>query len=115
MSRDPVRKFPIAPILRSFGAEVGDYRSGRQKILCPFHDDSRPSAQVDFARQRFICWACGVHGDALDLLRSQEGLSFGAAVNRAEALVGDAPTEVRPAQEQAPSLFERPRAGRGSY
>lgn len=114
MAGNQIRKFPIAVILRSFGAEVGNYRTGKQKILCPFHDDSRPSASVDFSKERFICWACGVGGDAIDLLVSQEGLTFSAALDRAEALAGDAPVAVRPAQAEAPSLFDRPRAGRGS-
>lgn len=114
MTRGPVRKFPIAPILRSFGFEVGSYRSGKQKVLCVFHGDTRPSAQVDFSAQRFRCFACGVGGDALDLIISQEGLSFSAAVERCEALAGSEAGTVRPEPVQAASLFDRPRAGRGS-
>ena len=112
MSRGPIRKYPIAVILRSFGADVGDYRSGKQKIRCPFHDDSRPSASVDFTNNRFICWACGVSGDALDLLVNQEGISLSAAVDRAEALAGSAGPAVRAEPDPAPSLFDRPRTGR---
>jgi DNA primase len=109
--RGPIRKYPIAAILRSFGADVGDYRSGKQKIRCPFHDDSRPSAQVDFTNQRFRCWACGVSGDALDLLVTQEGLNLSAAIDRAEGLVGGADPAVREQRTETPALFGRPRAG----
>jgi DNA primase len=111
--RGPIRKYEIAPILRSFGFEVGDYRSGKQKVLCVFHGDTRPSAQVDFTAQRFRCFACGIGGDALDLLVSQEGISLSAAIDRAEALAGSEAGPVRPEPAQAPSLFDRPRAGRG--
>src|SRR5262245_15823274 len=33
------------------------------KGLCPFHDDQRPSLDVDPRRQRYKCWACGAFGD----------------------------------------------------
>ena len=48
---------------------VGGYLSLRQagktfKAVCPFHDDSRPSLDVDPTRQRYRCWACGKIGRA---------------------------------------------------
>ena len=47
---------------------VGSYLNLRPagptfKGLCPFHDDQRPSLDVDPRRQRFKCWACGKFGD----------------------------------------------------
>src|SRR5262245_59973003 len=47
---------------------VGSYLAlrpagGTHKGLCPFHDDSRPSFDVDGRRQRYRCWSCGKHGD----------------------------------------------------
>jgi hypothetical protein len=108
---EPLPKFPIAPIFRALGGECGDYKSGKQKVLCPFHGDTRPSAQIDFVTQRFRCWACDVHGDGLDLLISQEGLTFRAAVERAEALTGGGGPQVREKPAEAPALFGRPRAG----
>ena len=49
---------------------VGGYLSLRQtgkvyKALCPFHDDSRPSLDIDPERQRFRCWSCGQYGDVI--------------------------------------------------
>ena len=37
----------------------------RGKALCPFHADHHPS--MTFREGRFRCWACGAHGDAIDL------------------------------------------------
>jgi DNA primase len=91
----PIKKYPIAPIFRALGGECSDYRTGRQKVRCPFHGDTRPSASIDFEKARFVCFACGVSGDAIDLLRTQEGLSWDAAVERAEALAGGAGGPVR--------------------
>ena len=30
---------------------------------CPWHDDSRPSLQVNPERQTFKCWVCDIGGD----------------------------------------------------
>ena len=48
---------------------VGNYiplrRQGRNYVgLCPWHDDSRPSLQVNPERQSFKCWVCDLGGDA---------------------------------------------------
>lgn len=46
------------------------------KGLCPFHDDQRPSFDVDPRRQRFRCWACGKYGDVIDFVQEFERVSF---------------------------------------
>ncbi len=46
------------------------------KALCPFHQDSRPSLDVDPKRQRYRCWACGAHGDAFAFVQHMEKVGF---------------------------------------
>ena len=46
------------------------------KGLCPFHDDHRPSFDVDPRRQRFKCWACGKSGDVISFVQEHERVSF---------------------------------------
>ncbi len=46
------------------------------KGLCPFHDDSRPSFDVDPRRQRYRCWACGKFGDVFNFIQEIERVSF---------------------------------------
>ncbi len=65
-------------------AVVGSYLSVKQagsiyKALCPFHNDSRPSLDVDPKRQRFRCWACGATGDVLDFVKRMEKVGFSEA------------------------------------
>lgn len=64
---------------------VGSYVSLRQvgatyKGLCPFHDDRRPSFDVDPRRQRYRCWSCGKHGDVFIFLQEHERLTFPEAM-----------------------------------
>jgi DNA primase len=46
------------------------------KGLCPFHDDHRPSFDVDPRRQRYRCWSCGKYGDVLSFVQEFERVDF---------------------------------------
>ncbi len=46
------------------------------KALCPFHNDSRPSLDIDPKRQRYRCWSCGAHGDAFKFVEHMEKVNF---------------------------------------
>ncbi len=57
---------------------VGSYmqlrRQGRNYVgLCPWHDDSRPSLQVNPDRQSFKCWVCDYGGDVFSFIMRSEG------------------------------------------
>lgn len=48
--------------------------------LCPWHDDSRPSLQIDPERQTFRCWVCAIGGDVFSFLMKMEGVTFPEAL-----------------------------------
>lgn len=50
------------------------------KCLCPFHDESNPSATVSYEHDAFNCFGCGVKGDAIKIIRYKEGCSYREAV-----------------------------------
>jgi DNA primase len=60
---------------------VGGYVSLRPagatfKGLCPFHDDHRPSFDVDPRRQRYRCWSCDKYGDVISFVQEFERVNF---------------------------------------
>ncbi len=59
---------------------------GKQWIKCPFHDDRRASAAVDWNSNYFTCFACEMKGTAVDLVSQREGLSLDDATRRVELL-----------------------------
>ena len=64
---------------------VGSYlqlrREGRgYKALCPWHDDQRPSLQINPERQSFKCWVCNLGGDVFAFLMQMEGVAFPEAL-----------------------------------
>src|SRR5262245_65360536 len=70
------------------------------KGLCPFHDDHRPSFDVDPRRQRYRCWSCGKYGDVIQFVQERENVSFLEALDqlarRAGISLGDEPHAVQP-------------------
>ncbi len=64
---------------------IGSYlplrRQGRNYVaLCPWHDDTKPSLQVNQERQSWKCWVCDDGGDIFSFLMKQERLDFREAL-----------------------------------
>jgi DNA primase len=64
---------------------VGSYvalrpAGGTYKGLCPFHDDHRPSFDVDPRRQRYKCWSCNKYGDVISFVQEHERVTFPEAL-----------------------------------
>lgn len=64
---------------------VGKYiqlrRQGRNYVgLCPWHDDTKPSLQVNPERQSFKCWVCDIGGDVFSFIMHMEGVEFREAL-----------------------------------
>jgi DNA primase len=56
-------------------------RSGRNYVgRCPWHDDSKPSLQVNPERQTFKCWVCNIGGDIFSFIMKVENVSFKEAL-----------------------------------
>jgi DNA primase len=64
---------------------VGKYaqlrRQGRGYVaLCPWHDDTRPSLQINPERQSFKCWVCDIGGDVFSFVMKMENVAFPEAL-----------------------------------
>ncbi len=81
MPSDPVELTKQIKAASDIVAVVQSYLTVRPagpifKALCPFHNDSRPSLDIDPKRQRYKCWACGAHGDAFAFVQHMEKVGF---------------------------------------
>ena len=66
---------------------VGSYISLRRQGkamtgLCPWHDDSKPSLQVNPERQTYRCWVCDVGGDLFNFVMRMEKVEFREALEQ---------------------------------
>jgi DNA primase len=68
-------------IVEVVGAYVALHPAGKKfKGLCPFHDDHRPSFDVDPQFQNYRCWSCGKNGDVFNFIQDHERVSFREAL-----------------------------------
>ena len=76
-------------------------RKGREMVgLCPFHDDHRPSMNVNPHKQIFKCFSCGAGGDVFKFVQMRENLTFPQAIER---LAERANIKLEPAKRTRPA------------
>jgi DNA primase len=51
-------------------------------VICPFHEDHKPSMYLDGVRQLYKCHACGARGDVINLYAHFEGITIREAIAR---------------------------------
>jgi len=74
-------------------------RSGRGFVgRCPWHDDRKPSLQVNPDRQTWKCWVCDIGGDVFSFVMKKEGLDFREAL---QMLADRAGIQLGPQQKKA--------------
>lgn len=66
-----LRSLPIEGVAERLGLQVV-----RHKSLCPFHDDHHASMTFNPRRNTFRCFACGAHGNSIDLVMRHLNKSF---------------------------------------
>lgn len=64
-------------------------RQGRHFVgRCPWHDDSRPSLQINPERQTFKCWVCDIGGDIFTFVMRIENVDFREALEMLADMAG---------------------------
>ena len=63
------------------GSHLALRRQGRNYVaLCPWHDDRKPSLQINPDRQTWKCWVCDIGGDIFSFTMQREGCDFREAL-----------------------------------
>ncbi|HEY5504848.1 MAG TPA: DNA primase, partial [Sedimentisphaerales bacterium] len=88
-------------IVDVIGEHLALKRKGREMLgLCPFHEDHRPSFNVNPTKQIFKCFACGAGGDVIKFIQMRENLTFPQALQRLADRAGIKVEQLRPRYTQ---------------
>ncbi|MGA2070281.1 MAG: DNA primase [Sedimentisphaerales bacterium] len=89
-------------IVDVIGEHLSLKRKGREMLgLCPFHEDHRPSFNVNPTKQIFKCFACGAGGDVIKFIQMRENLTFPQALQRLADRAGIKIEPFRPRTQDA--------------
>lgn len=76
---DMLAKIPLEDVMQRLGI-ASERRGAVTQALCPFHHDTRPSLNLypadGASTAHYHCFACGAHGNAIDLVKKVLGLEF---------------------------------------
>lgn len=65
------------PISSVIGNYLSLKRSGSSLVsLCPFHNDSKPSMNINDSKKIYKCFACGAAGDSITFVMKHRNLDF---------------------------------------
>ena len=84
----------IREILIHYGAQVRQ-GIGQVNLKCPFHSDTHQSGSANLVENIYICFACGVQGNSLQIVAQQERVDIREAKSIAEGIVGTSSNKVR--------------------
>lgn len=84
----------IREILIHYGAQVRQGH-GQVNLKCPFHSDTHQSGSANLDDNIFICFACGVQGNSLQIVAQQEGVDIREAKLIAERITGTGESALR--------------------
>ena len=83
----------IKSVLEHYGAIIRRDH-GQANLKCPFHGDSHQSGTANLDNNVFVCFACGVQGNSLQIIAQQEGCDIREAAKFAEGTLGHIVKEV---------------------
>lgn len=66
--------YTFAQVLSYYGL-IGDNIQDKIKVVCPFHEDVKPSMQVDVVADSFYCFGCCASGNAIKFVQRIEKCS----------------------------------------
>lgn len=84
----------IREVLLHYGANLRQDH-GQVNLKCPFHSDTHQSGSANLNDNIFICFACGVQGNSLQIISQREGVNIREAKRIAEGITGQGNNQVR--------------------
>lgn len=68
---------------------IYDTAQAIQKIICPIHEDVRPSMSIDLYEGRYYCFGCGISGTAVDFVMEHEHIKEWDACRKVAHIIHD--------------------------
>jgi DNA primase len=84
--KDRIKESPVSLVISHYVTLTK--RGSAQLAICPFHNDTKPSMNVNDARGMYKCFACGAGGDAIRFVMDFKKLEFVEALREIAGVLG---------------------------
>ena len=78
----------FAKVLYYYGL-IGSNVYDKVKVICPFHEDYKPSMMIDLEKETFYCFGCGKRGNVVDFIREVEGCDNLKAMRKCASIINN--------------------------
>ena len=85
--KNEIKQLPISQVIGNYLAL--SKRGNQTLAVCPFHDDSKPSLNVNDQRGMFMCFACNTGGDHITFVEKYRNLNFMDTLEEISKIIGD--------------------------
>lgn len=93
------------PISRIVGHYIPLTKRGTQTLaICPFHQDTKPSLNVNDSKGMFMCFACNTGGDHITFVEKYRNLNFMDSLEEISKIIGLEFTDYKEVKKQNPDL-----------
>ena len=81
-----IKDTPISRVVEHY---IPLTRRGNQTLaICPFHQDTKPSLNVNDSKGMFMCFACNTGGDHITFVEKYRNLSFMDSLREITEIIG---------------------------
>jgi DNA primase len=93
--KSQIKEKSLSTYLESEGFSLSEERNNKRMMCCPFHEDKKPSLEINSVTQTFRCWSCGdsASGDIIQFVMLSKGLDFVDALESLKRFYGLEKTE----------------------
>ena len=93
------------PISRIIGHYLPLTRRGTQTLaICPFHQDTKPSLNVNDSKGMFMCFACNTGGDHITFVEKYRNLNFMDTLEEISKIIGVEFSDFKEQKKKNPDL-----------
>jgi DNA primase len=101
---DIKQRLPILMVLTYYKIQQDKHH----QILCPFHQDDKPSCKIYPETNTYHCFACGKTGDVIQFIQDKEGITKHEAILKATSFINPPQIPTPKPEKPKPEPTEKP-------
>jgi len=86
--KELINKISFESFYSDYFSDHKNLLNGEWVVICPFHDDHKPSMNINIKSGMFHCHSCDAEGDFIKFYQKKSGLSYSDSINAIGKQIG---------------------------